>query len=594
MNESPLVAADPRELVREERAGGRLHVDRGLPFLCLFRDDGSSRARATAEIASAMPAYAVLADADQERQLERHVHAACDKLGGFFLVELLEGDAQGELGVWLGDVRPGTALVERLVEELATLAALDPAPAVVLRDAAPRGLRPVPGLVQIGLELPPAYVHPESQAPYVLLLQALRKELSAALRTLLARFLELRLERPWPGGALPGRRHVLATEWAVDRELTEISRSYDFLLSVTPINGEPAWEAFRAAGFERAPTLRYRPLTLDPDRMRRRLFEVALEHVEEPVLAALFRAERDSIDQRLRMLAQRDTPAFFHDSLQLYGTVEKHLERLARAVISSVAPPADEAAPQVDAEALRQAAERELDHYRQQVPELDAEVLLRDDIASVMVVKGNLLIPRTNRVPAARVHALLQHEIGTHIVTYVNGGRQPLQLLAAGLSGYDELQEGLAVLAEYLVGGLSPGRLRLLAGRVLAIHFLIDGASFVEVFRRLVQDFGFAKKTAFFVTLRVFRSGGLTKDAVYLRGILHLLQALSRGARFETLLLGKLGFDHVGMVDDLSGRGILRPPVLRPRYLSLPDAQRRLERVRRGVSVLELFQSDAS
>src|SRR5690606_34958845 len=159
---------------------------------------------------------------------------------------------------------------------------------------------------------------------------------------------------------------------------------------------------------------------------------------------------------------------------------------------------------------------------------------------------------------------------------------------------YDELQEGLAVLAEYLVGGLSPGRLRLLAGRVLAIHFLIDGASFVEVFRRLVQDFGFAKKTAFFVTLRVFRSGGLTKDAVYLRGILHLLQALSRGARFETLLLGKLGFDHVGMVDDLSGRGILRPPVLRPLYLSLPDAQRRLERVRRGVSVLELFQSDAS
>src|SRR5690606_22463096 len=102
VNESPLVAADPRELVREERAGGRLHVDRGLPFLCLFRDDGSPRARATAEIASAMPAYAVLADADQERQLERHVHAACDKLGGFFLVELLEGDAQGELGVWLG------------------------------------------------------------------------------------------------------------------------------------------------------------------------------------------------------------------------------------------------------------------------------------------------------------------------------------------------------------------------------------------------------------------------------------------------------------------------------------------------------------
>ena len=33
-----------------------------------------------------------------------------------------------------------------------------------------------------------------------------------------------------------------------------------------------------------------------------------------------------------------------------------------------------------------------------------------------------------------------------------------------GLTGYDTLQEGLAVLSEYLVGGLSRPRLRLLGG----------------------------------------------------------------------------------------------------------------------------------
>ena len=74
--------------------------------------------------------------------------------------------------------------------------------------------------------------------------------------------------------------------------------------------------------------------------------------------------------------------------------------------------------------------------------------------------------PRFRRGAAT---ALLQHEIGTHVVTHVNGSRQPLRLLGAGLAGYDETQEGLAVFAEYLVGGLTaaaaaptrrPGRCR--------------------------------------------------------------------------------------------------------------------------------------
>ncbi len=40
--------------------------------------------------------------------------------------------------------------------------------------------------------------------------------------------------------------------------------------------------------------------------------------------------------------------------------------------------------------------------------------------------------------------------------------------MAIGLAGYEETQEGLAVLAEFLVGGLSPHRLRQLAVRVVA------------------------------------------------------------------------------------------------------------------------------
>ena len=72
-----------------------------------------------------------------------------------------------------------------------------------------------------------------------------------------------------------------------------------------------------------------------------------------------------------------------------------------------------------------------------------------------MVSNGNVLIAPTVAVPEGRVHTLLQHEIGTHVVTHVNGSNQPLRLLGAGLADYDETQEGLAVFAEYLAGGLT-------------------------------------------------------------------------------------------------------------------------------------------
>ena len=84
---------------------------------------------------------------------------------------------------------------------------------------------------------------------------------------------------------------------------------------------------------------------------------------------------------------------------------------------------------------------------------------------------------------------MLHHEVGTHVVTYQNGARQPLKLLTIGLPGYDETQEGLAVLAEYLTGGLDPRRLRVLAARVVAIAEMLDGAAFLEIFDSLRTEY---------------------------------------------------------------------------------------------------------
>ena len=173
---------------------------------------------------------------------------------------------------------------------------------------------------------------------------------------------------------------------------------------------------------------------------------------------------------------------------------------------------------------------------------------------------GNLLIGRETTLVAGRAEALLQHEVGTHLVTYFNGASQPLRLLKVGLAGYDGLQEGLAVLSEYLVGGLSQSRMRTLAARVVATDQLVRGVPLVEVFRMLTEQAGFEPRTAFTIAVRVYRAGGLTKDAVYLKGLVEIFQYLRDGGEMEPLLVGKMAVDHIPIIRELLFRGVLHPP----------------------------------
>lgn len=144
------------------------------------------------------------------------------------------------------------------------------------------------------------------------------------------------------------------------------------------------------------------------------------------------------------------------------------------------------------------------------------------------------------------------------------------------------------MLAEYLVGGLSRPRLRLLAARVLAARHLVDGASFVETFSELHRIHEFDRRTAFTVAMRIYRGGGLTKDAIYLRGLREVLAYVARGGKLEPLFVGKIATEHIPIVSELHWRGVLREAPLTPRYFERPDARRRLEQLRNGITVLQL------
>ena len=168
---------------------------------------------------------------------------------------------------------------------------------------------------------------------------------------------------------------------------------------------------------------------------------------------------------------------------------------------------------------------------------------------------------------------------------------QPLRVFAAGLAGHEALQEGLAMFAEYLVGGFNQARLRIVAARVVAVRRLVEGAPFPAVVAELSQKHGLPLRAAFGLAVRVFRGGGLTRDAIYLRGLLQLLAYLGDGGPLEPLLVGKIAIEQVPLVEELVRRQILRPARLRPRWLDAAGARTRLARARAGLRPIDLVEA---
>ena len=190
-----------------------------------------------------------------------------------------------------------------------------------------------------------------------------------------------------------------------------------------------------------------------------------------------------------------------------------------------------------------------------------------------------------------RVEPLLSHEIGVHLLTYFNGSSQGLRLFRSGLSGYEGMQEGLAVFAEYLSGGMTAERLKLIAARVVACHAMLTGATFSETFHVLVDEHGFTQSAAFSVALRVYRGGGFAKDAIYLRGLLELLDHLKRDGALEPFWMGKIASAHFAVMEELASRGLLKRPAIEPLFLGTAEGRERLNKARQGMRPIELIQS---
>lgn len=603
--------------------GGRLHIDRQLPFLCMYRFPTNREDVGTERLVMGQPSY-LIASSDRWLQkglsdlIQNVVKTLSTEFGAFLILEICSANTSENINdpdkltlapkfqiATQSNLSPSKT-VETLEEALRAIRIQKMESTVTIARGRkitapdlptflpPRFLSEV-GCAVIGLEVRPIYRAPETDELFPLIRRALARELTRALQKTFFQFsCSQTTHRPAHFHVL-GRRAVVKAVWEVDRQLAEISNEFDFLLQVTPINTESAYTSFKRQHFERTPVFNYRPRAFDPAMLKRKLWSIRLERIEDPTLAHLFREKRNELDIQLTMLANIDTPTFLYGSFQLFGKVSDRLFALAQEIMAHVPTRCREKIPSasLDATAFSQRVKAELEYYRQQCPEFSANAEIRDDMyAGLMVSKGTLLLGQKTKIPASRVDALIQHEVGTHILTYFNGQAQPFQMLYTGLAGYEEMQEGIAVLSEYLVDGLSFSRLRLLAARVIAARCLTESASFIDTFRELKETYLFTQRTAFTTTMRVYRSGGLTKDAVYLRGLVRLLDYLKEGGALEPLFVGKIAAEHIPIIQELQWRKVLKPAPLRPRYMENPNVEEKISALRQGLSVLDFIKKE--
>ncbi|MDC7993996.1 flavohemoglobin expression-modulating QEGLA motif protein [Altibacter sp. HG106] len=580
--------------------GGYLHIDKLLPFICVYRFKEPDAF--FSGLLKTQASFLVVKDTvDITELLACLSTTVSEKLNAFLIIEMwpLRKDHEAEFEIYCPEGK-APATIAALKEGFNEMRVIYPEVSTKIYNTHQRHPEHLSALLDleaskasgsliIGLGVPTIYERPEENEVYSIFYRKFYSRFSEIVKRAVYEFIRVQTSNPYEHYLMLGKTNLDKITLEADEALAEISEGMSFLLRTTPVNSTQQWEAFKANGFQKKPAFTYRLIPLDPEQEKRKLYDISIDKIDDPTISYILRDKRLEIEKQLTMLEERGTDSFRFIGESLYGKVQEQTLEEARKILKKFPQGENQQAKErYDCHAFAAHAQEELDYYQEQFPQQQLTIEIRNDIAGIMVSETQLFISSDLSTDADRCDALIQHEIGTHILTYCNGRSQPLRQMYTGFAGYDQLQEGLAVLAEILVDGITVNRMRLLAGRVLAADSMVKGANFLKTFTMLHQKYNFPEKTAYYISMRIYRGGGLTKDAVYLAGLLDVLAYLQDGGALETLYTGKFNVNHVPLVEELLHRQVLRKPVL-PRFLERTSVQKKLKELRNGVALTDLL-----
>ena len=347
----------------------------------------------------------------------------------------------------------------------------------------------------------------------------------------------------------------------LDESLHALVSNIDILDAVSPLNYRDEKKAFFEGHYSKSPGFIYKKSSIDAFGLKRSLFNLPLETVNDEDLRQIYLDIVDSYIDKIDQFKSIGTGDFLYDSLRYYGEPSAKDIRNAHFVLhlpeTSSAEDLEQTLGASDIETILSgfADQRGYDY-----------VLKKDDamIANALVSGTTIKINTSAKVSQAEAMALAHHEVGVHLVTTLNGRAQPLRFLSIGCPLNTMTQEGMAILAEYLAGCLTIKRLKVLALRVLAVESMLKEKNFRTTFLLLKEQYQASDEQAFTITARVFRGGGFTKDLLYLQGFHQMLNAYESEPNFNHLLAGKTSIDYLPKITKLIDKGLL----LAPKYIS--------------------------
>jgi len=354
----------------------------------------------------------------------------------------------------------------------------------------------------------------------------------------------------------------------VDKRLFSLARSFEILNYVNPLNIEQARRDFFRSKYKSNPSFKYKQLSINPFDFKRELYSIPVGDIHDVSVRKLYQDVIDSYADKVDIIASIGTGRFLYNSLRYFG--EPGVDDIANAqYIMHSSDSADEP------EELNLDSADVADYFRKETGRYGFECrieITRNIIAKVLILntRKTIRIRKDAMFSGKSLHALSEHEVGVHMLTTINARQHPLNIFRLGTPVNTHTQEGLAVLSEYLSGNMSVKRLHILALRVLVIDMMLRGYDFSRTFQAVMDTTDMSETQAFYVTARVFRGGGFTKDYLYLKGFRDVLRYYMAGNDLTSLLVGKTSIAYRDLIVEMIDRRLISPPRYKTRALTDP------------------------
>lgn len=351
-----------------------------------------------------------------------------------------------------------------------------------------------------------------------------------------------------------------------DKKLSDIGSGMNFYSYLTPVNKLEEEACFLEAvsrGEKYDPYYDYRQSDLT-------WANEALQELKDSISGTgiIERLLIEKIDFFLRqiMLLNGGDEGLYYNAIELFGRPDEACIKEAKEILQ-IAEDDVFTEETVSAESMRALLEA---HIKEKG--VDWEVRLSDKMVPKITVSGAegvLYINSRLMYTPQEVERLKVHEVEVHIFRGANGRLQPYRIFSEGTAGYNETEEGLAIVNEKKKGVLELDRrqIKLYAGRAICTDLCLS-MGFYDAYRELTEYF--PEYIAYRLVERAkrglrqtSRKGALTKGYHYISGFQKTRKYIEEDGDIELLYVGKIGIDEVKDIKLLREEGVLE----KARYL---------------------------